>query len=64
MKWAKHVARMREIRNAYRSLLWKPEGNRQLGKPRRRWENDIRLDLMKTGCEVVDWMRLVQDREQ
>jgi len=57
-----HVARMGEMRNAYRILAGKPEGKRPFGRPRRRWEN-IRMDLRETGWEGVDWMHLAQDRD-
>jgi hypothetical protein len=50
MKWAGHVVRMGEKRNAYRILLGKPEGKRQLGRPRRRWVDNIKIDLREIGC--------------
>ena len=50
MRWAGHVARMGEERGAYRVLLGKPEGKRPLGRPRRRWANNIRMDLQEAGC--------------
>jgi hypothetical protein len=49
MRWAGHVARMEEERNVYRVLMGKPEGKRPLGRPRRRWEDGIRMDLMQIG---------------
>jgi hypothetical protein len=49
MKWAGHVARMGEKRNAYRILMWKPEGRRPLGRPRRRWVDNIKMDLREIG---------------
>jgi hypothetical protein len=49
IKWAGHVARMREKRNAYKLLVRKPEGKRPLGRPRRRWVNNIRMDLVEVG---------------
>jgi hypothetical protein len=55
---------MGEIRNAYKIFVGKPDGKRTLGKPRRRWENNIRMNLMETRWEGVDWMHLGQDREQ
>jgi len=64
MKWARHVARMGEIRNSYKILVGKPEEERRLGRPRRRWDDNIRMDLKEIGWECVDWMRLTQDREQ
>jgi hypothetical protein len=49
MRWAGHVARMAEERNAYKVLMGKPEGERPLGRPRRRWEDGIRMDLREIG---------------
>jgi transposase len=51
MRWAEHVARMREMRNAYRILVGKPEGDRLLGRPRRIWEDNIRIDVREIGWE-------------
>jgi hypothetical protein len=62
MKWAGYVARMREKRNVYRLLVGKPEGKRQLGRPRRRWIYNIKMDLSEIGLNVVDWICLAQDR--
>jgi hypothetical protein len=45
-------------------LVGKPEGRRPLGRPRRRWEDNIRMDLREVGCECVDWMELAQDRDR
>jgi hypothetical protein len=59
MGWAGHVARMGEERKVYKVLVGKPEGRRPLGRPRRRWEDGIRMDLR---CGGVDWIRLAQDR--
>jgi hypothetical protein len=59
-----NVPCMGEIRNMYRILVTKPEGKRPLGKPRCRWEDNIRMDLREIGREVADWMHLVQDRDQ
>jgi hypothetical protein len=64
MIWAGHVARMEEKRNAYRLLVGKPEGKRPLGRPRRRWVNNIRMDLGDVGWGDVDWIRLAQDRNR
>jgi len=58
-----HVARMGERRGLYRVLVGKPEGKRPLGKPRRRWENNIKMDLQEVGCRDSDWMELAQDRD-
>ena len=64
MRWAGHVARMGEGRDVYRVLVGKPEGKRPLGRPRRRWEDNIRMDLREVGCGGVDWMELAQDRNR
>jgi transcription termination factor 2 len=61
MRWAGHVARM-EKRNVYRLLVGKPEGKRPLGRPRRRWRDNIKLDLLAIGLGGVDWIGLAQDR--
>jgi hypothetical protein len=53
---------MREKRNVYRLLVGKPEGTRPLGRPRRRWMDNIKMDLLETGLNVVDWIGLAQDR--
>ena len=50
MRWAGHVARMREKRDVYRVLVGKPRGKRPLGRPRRRWEDNIKMDLQGVGC--------------
>ena len=50
MRWAGHVARMGQRRGLYWVLVRKPEGRRQLGRPRRRWEDNIKMDLQKVGC--------------
>jgi hypothetical protein len=62
MRWAGHVARMGEKRNVIRLLVGKPEGNRPLGRPRRRWIDNIKRDLLEIGVNVVDWISLAQDR--
>jgi hypothetical protein len=54
---------MGEIRNAYKILVGKSERERPLVRPRRRWEDNIRMDLRETGWEGVDWMHLAQDRD-
>ena len=61
---AGHVARMGEERGAYRVLVGKPEGKRPLGRPRRRWVGNIRMDLQEVGGGYVDWIGLVQDRDR
>jgi hypothetical protein len=62
MGWAGHVTRMGEKRNVYRLLVGKPEGKRPLGRPRRRWINNIAIDLLEIELGVVDWIGLAQDR--
>jgi hypothetical protein len=64
MRWVGHVARMGETRNAYRILLGKPERKRPLGRPRRRWVDNIKMDLREIGWDGVDWSDLAQDRDQ
>ena len=59
-----HVARMGEERGAYRVLVGKPEGKRPLGRPGRRWVDNIRMDLQEVGCGYVDWIGLAQDRDR
>jgi hypothetical protein len=54
MRWAGHVARMREKRNVYRLLVRKPEGKRPQGRPRRKWIDNIKIDLLEIGLSVVD----------
>ena len=62
MRWAGHVARMGEERGLYSVLVGKLEGKRPLGRPRRRWVDNIRMDLYEVGCGYVDWFGLGQDR--
>ncbi|KAJ4445601.1 hypothetical protein ANN_12283 [Periplaneta americana] len=64
LRWAGHVARMGESRNAYRVLVGRPEGKRSLGRPRRRWEDNIEMDLREVGYDGRDWINLAQDRDQ
>jgi hypothetical protein len=64
MGWAGHVARMGEERGVYRELVGKPEGKRPLGRPRRRWVDNIRMDLQEVGCGYEDWIGLAQDRDR
>jgi hypothetical protein len=64
MRWAGHVARMGEKRNAYRLLVGKPGGKRPLGRPRRRWVVNIKMDLLEIGWGDVDWISLAQDRDK
>jgi hypothetical protein len=64
MRCAGHVARMVEKRNAYRLLVGKPEGRRPLRRPRRRWLDNIRMDLVEVRWGDVDWIGLAQDRDR
>jgi hypothetical protein len=64
MRWAGHVACMGEKRNAYRILVTKPEGKRPLGRPRRGWEDNIKVDLREIGWGGMDRIALAQDRDQ
>jgi hypothetical protein len=59
MRWAGHVARMGETRNRYRILVEKPEGKRPLGRPRRRWLNNIKIDLIEIGWGSMDWSFII-----
>jgi hypothetical protein len=61
MRWAGHVARMGEKTNVYRLLVGKSERKRPLGRPRRRWIDNIKIDLLEIGLSVVDWIGLAQD---
>jgi len=62
--WAGHVARIGEGRDVCRILVGKPEGKRPLGRPRRRWEDNIKMDLQEVGCGGIDWIELAQDRDR
>jgi len=64
IRWAGHVARMGEGRGVYRFLVRKPDGKRPLGRPRRRWEDNSKMDLQEVGCGGVDCIRLAQDRDR
>ena len=64
IRWAGHVARMGEGRGVHRVLMGKPEGKRSLGRPRRRWEDNIKMDLQEVGGSCEDWMELAQDRDR
>jgi len=64
MRWAGHVARMGEVTGVYRVLVGKPEGKRQLGRPRHRRVDNIRMDLQEVGCGYMDWIGLAQDTDR
>jgi hypothetical protein len=64
MRWAGHVARMGEGRDVYSVLVVRPEGKRPLGRPRRRWKDDIKLDLREIGIDGANLFQLAQDRVQ
>ena len=64
MSWAGHVARMGERRGVYNVLVGKPEGKRPLGRPRRRWEDNVKMNLQEVGCGILDWIELAQDTDR
>jgi hypothetical protein len=64
IRWAGHVARMGETRNAYRILIGKSEGKRPLERPRRRWVDNTKMDFREIGWDGMDWIELAQDRDQ
>ena len=64
LRWAGHVARIEQSRNAYRVLMGKPEGKRPLWRTRRGWEDNIKMDLREMGCDPGDWIDLAEDRDQ
>jgi hypothetical protein len=64
MKWAWQSITYGESRGVYRILVGKSERKRPLGKPRRRWENNIKMDLQEMGCEDMDWIDVVQNRNR
>ena len=64
MRWVGHVARMEEGRGVHKVLVGKPEGKRPLGRPRRRWEDNIKMDLQEVGRVCGNWMELAQDRDR
>ena len=64
MRWAGHVACMGEGRGMHRVLVGRPEGKRPLGRPRRRWGDNIKMDLQGVGGGWEDWMELAQDRDR
>jgi hypothetical protein len=64
MRWAGHVAHLEERIVVYRVLVGKPDGNRPFGRHRRRWEDNIKMDLQEVGCGYMDWIGLAQDRDR
>ena len=64
MRWAGYVARMGVGEGMNRVLVGKPEGRRPLGRSRRRWVDNIRMDLQEVGCGYMDWIGLAQDRDR
>jgi hypothetical protein len=64
MRWVGHVARMGEGRGVYRILVGRPEGKRHLGRPRRRGEDNIKMDLREIGIDGANWIQLAQDTVQ
>jgi hypothetical protein len=64
MRWAGHVERMGEVRSAYNISVGRPEGRKPLGRPRRRWEGNIKMDLREIGFGDVDWIHWAQDRDR
>ena len=64
MRWGGACSTCGESRSVYRVLVGKPEGKRPLGRPRRKWEENIKMDLQDLGCEGRDWIELDQDRDR
>jgi len=64
MRRAGHVARMRKMRGVYTVLVGKPEVKRPFGRPRSRWEDNIKMDRHKVGCGIVDWIDMIRDRDR
>ena len=64
MKCVRHVARMVERRGVYRVLVGKPEGRSPIGRPERRYGNNIRMDIQEVGCGGMDWIEVAQDRDR
>ena len=63
LRWAGHVARMEQSRNVYRVLVGKPEGKRPIERPRRRWEDNIKMDLREVRYDPGKWIDLAEDRD-
>jgi hypothetical protein len=64
MRWAGHVAHLRERRGVYRVLVGKPERKRLLGRPKHRWKDKIKMDLQEVGCGYMDLIKLAQDKDR
>ena len=64
MRWAGHVARIGERRGIFRVFVRKPGGKRPLGRPRRRWEDNIKMDLQEVGCGIMYWIELAQYKDR
>jgi hypothetical protein len=64
MRWAGHVTQMGERNGVYRVLVGKPEGKRPHGRPKSRWQDNIKMDLQQVGCGGMDWIELAQDRDR
>jgi hypothetical protein len=64
VRWEGHVSRMRKERVVYRVLVGKPEGKRPMGRPRRRWVDNIKTDLQEVGCGSMDWIEMAQDKDR
>jgi hypothetical protein len=64
MRWAEHVARIGERRGIYKILVGKSEGKRSLGRPRRKWQDNIKMELQEVGCGGMDWIELAEDRDR
>ena len=63
LRWAQHVAVIEEGRSAFKILTGKPTGKRPLGRPRHRWEDNIRMDLVEIGINAGNWVNSAQDRD-
>jgi hypothetical protein len=64
MRWVGHVACKGERRGVYKVSMGEPEGRRPLGRPRHKWEDNIKMDLQEVGCGGMDWIDLAQDRDR
>ena len=64
LRWAGHIAHMEQFRYSYRVLVGKPEGKIPSGRPRHRWEENIKMNLREVGCDSGEWINLAEDRDQ